>query len=318
MPVIRINHILLFLLLLCSAAVGRAEGEKEVLVGTRAAFPESVLAEFHGDSVATLRVIRPLPVSGHYRTDVVRKVECLYNLLGFRWWGPSGCGLALALLFFVRRRRSVRVLTFVPIFCLSVNFISEWILDEGIPLSTQGGMMNGVCLVCSILSTVVRRRRVLLPVLIIETGLSLWASVLWHHPAVRPVNPSLVSMWLPVHVLFMVVAYGSFLLATVTGLISGSSARVRVLLITGLVSLGAGIVTGSLWASTAWGRWWSWDPKEDFALVTFLSYLTTVVFYRQISASRCYRLILACVFITVLLTWFLAGIFGGNHSYGSF
>jgi cytochrome c-type biogenesis protein CcsB len=40
----------------------------------------------------------------------------------------------------------------------------------------------------------------------------------------------------------------------------------------GFLMLAVGIITGSIWANLAWGNWWSWDPKETWALVTWLVY----------------------------------------------
>jgi ABC-type transport system involved in cytochrome c biogenesis permease subunit len=41
----------------------------------------------------------------------------------------------------------------------------------------------------------------------------------------------------------------------------------------GFVMLAVGIITGSIWANLAWGSWWSWDPKETWALITWLTYV---------------------------------------------
>jgi cytochrome c-type biogenesis protein CcsB len=40
----------------------------------------------------------------------------------------------------------------------------------------------------------------------------------------------------------------------------------------GFIMLAAGIISGSIWANLAWGSWWSWDPKETWALMTWLTY----------------------------------------------
>ena len=111
--------------------------------------------------------------------------------------------------------------------------------------------------------------------------------------AIAPLLPVLRSVWLQVHVLTAVVGYGAFGVAAGLGLMQ--LAR-RTLLGEGeegerlpseweiertmerAVALGfpwltLSLLTGAVWAQNAWGRYWGWDPKETWALVTWLWYL---------------------------------------------
>jgi cytochrome c-type biogenesis protein CcsB len=111
--------------------------------------------------------------------------------------------------------------------------------------------------------------------------------------AVAPLLPALRSVWLQVHVLTIAVGYGAFGVAAGLGLTLGvADSKLRR---AGLQSrlppveeiehaleraiglgfpwLTLGILTGAIWAQNAWGRYWGWDPKETWALVTWLFYL---------------------------------------------
>jgi cytochrome c-type biogenesis protein CcsB len=89
----------------------------------------------------------------------------------------------------------------------------------------------------------------------------------------------------------------------------------------GMPALTFGIITGGLWANHAWGTYWSWDPKESMALVTWLSYAAYIHLrvHRECSAEK-----LALVSIVGLLLTLMTYLgfnslgLGGLHSYGNF
>jgi cytochrome c-type biogenesis protein CcsB len=89
----------------------------------------------------------------------------------------------------------------------------------------------------------------------------------------------------------------------------------------GFPLLTIGIITGGLWANHAWGSYWSWDPKESMALVTWLSYAAYIHLriHRECSAEKLSIVSVAGLLLT-LLTYlgFNALGFSGLHSYGRF
>jgi cytochrome c-type biogenesis protein CcsB len=89
----------------------------------------------------------------------------------------------------------------------------------------------------------------------------------------------------------------------------------------GFPLLTIGIITGGLWANHAWGSYWSWDPKESMALVTWLSYAAYIHLriHRECSAEKLSLVTIAGMILT-LLTYlgFNSLGFGGLHSYGRF
>lgn len=87
----------------------------------------------------------------------------------------------------------------------------------------------------------------------------------------------------------------------------------------GFPLLTIGIITGGLWANHAWGSYWSWDPKESMALVTWLSYAAYIHLriQRELSAEKLSVVAVLGLLLT-LLTYlgFNSLGFGGLHSYG--
>jgi cytochrome c-type biogenesis protein CcsB len=108
-------------------------------------------------------------------------------------------------------------------------------------------------------------------------------------PSISPVVAVLRSnLWLTIHVLTIVASYGALALATVMahvyGVVSvarpGSSRTLAPLdlflyraIQVGVVLLAGGIMLGAVWANASWGRYWGWDPKETWALITLLWFL---------------------------------------------
>ena len=83
-----------------------------------------------------------------------------------------------------------------------------------------------------------------------------------------------------------------------------------------LTFLGFGIFIGAIWANVSWGTYWSWDPKETWALITFMVY--GVPAHRQLfrANSRSFHLYMVLAFLTILMTYFGVNYFlGGMHSY---
>lgn len=109
-------------------------------------------------------------------------------------------------------------------------------------------------------------------------GVLLLAFASFSDSTVRPLVPALRSNWLIIHVLFCFVGYAAFAVAFLTSILylvqrrpSLDEFSFRAISI-GFVGLNVGILCGAVWANQAWGHYWSWDPKETWALVTWLIY----------------------------------------------
>jgi ABC-type transport system involved in cytochrome c biogenesis permease subunit len=110
-------------------------------------------------------------------------------------------------------------------------------------------------------------------------------------PAINPLVPALQSIWLNIHVIVILLGYSSATLAMGVGhvwivqewrdpralrkLAPMTQAINRLVMFT-VMFLSIGIILGSVWAQSAWGRYWGWDPKETWALLTMFFYLILV------------------------------------------
>jgi len=109
---------------------------------------------------------------------------------------------------------------------------------------------------------------------------------------VRPIVPVLMdTIWMSIHVPVIMVSYAVLALGVLfahvqlvaMAAIPAGNALTRLVdslhywyIHVGSILLLAGIVTGSMWAASSWGRYWGWDPKEVWSLVAFLGYLTVL------------------------------------------
>lgn len=144
----------------------------------------------------------------------------------------------------------------------------------------------------------------------------------------EPLMPVLRSPMLWIHVLIIVTSYALLALVAIIGifgLVLRSKEKTARLQTISLVTLhpavfllATGIIVGAVWAGISWGRYWSWDPKETWALVTFLVY-SIGLHSRQLKPlqhPRVFHGFCVIAFLFVLITWFGVNlILGGMHSY---
>ena len=135
-------------------------------------------------------------------------------------------------------------------------------------------------------------------------------------------NPVLRSPWFALHILVAFGGYGCFaagLACSIAHLfdrsLDQSPQLPRRLALAGLVLLGWGILTGAIWADSSWGSYWSWDPKESWALLTWtlaMAGLHLRAFGRRRAAVLGFGLVFAAMMFTLvginLLKW-------GLHKY---
>jgi len=162
-------------------------------------------------------------------------------------------------------------------------------------------------------------------------------------PAIGPLVPVLVSYWLNIHVTVITASYAFLWLAFMVGLLimtlmivrglsrpqiqAGLDQTIKTLdkinfwvLVVGLGTLSVGTLLGGVWANESWGRYWGWDPKETWSLVTILV-VAVGLHFRYIPAMRGVWINAAwtwMVFNSVVMTYFGVNYFlRGLHSYAS-
>lgn len=145
-------------------------------------------------------------------------------------------------------------------------------------------------------------------------------------PAIGPLMPVLNSPLLSIHVSFMMMSYAFLAITFFCGLAAlmrpcqAEALQVvsRVFLYPAIVTLGIGIFLGAIWANVSWGSYWSWDPKETWALITFMLY--AIALHTQslprLSRPRAYHIYMVFCFLSILMTYFGVNyLLSGMHSY---
>jgi len=156
--------------------------------------------------------------------------------------------------------------------------------------------------------------------------------------SIQPLIPALQSNWLIAHVVTCFFGYAAFGLAFglslmffIKGLEKPGSGNVFLRLIPkgellddlsyqmvaiGFLLLTLGIITGAVWAHSAWGSYWTWDPKETWSLITWLIY-AAFLHSRMMRGWRGKKLAIMSVlgFCCVLFTYFGVNYLAGLHSY---
>ncbi|MBM4286384.1 MAG: c-type cytochrome biogenesis protein CcsB [Deltaproteobacteria bacterium] len=149
---------------------------------------------------------------------------------------------------------------------------------------------------------------------------------------IRPLMPALKSNWLLIHVVTCFLGYAAFALACGAALLYLWQARrpaaglpalseldrfIYQAVVVGFVFLTLGILTGAVWAESAWGRYWSWDPKETWSLITWFIY-ATLLHARLAKGWQGRRIAWLAVvgFLAVLFTYLgVSFLLPGLHSY---
>lgn len=133
----------------------------------------------------------------------------------------------------------------------------------------------------------------------------------------KTLMPALQSVWFVPHVVVYIFAYAMLGMATVVALYGiytykvnkhqyGTLAMVDRLVNLGYAFLTFGLLFGALWAKEAWGHYWTWDPKETWAFISWIGYLVYIHYrfkYRNTAAITNY-LIIIVAFLLLLVCWF--------------
>lgn len=159
-------------------------------------------------------------------------------------------------------------------------------------------------------------------------------------PEITPLVPVLRSYWLTIHVSLIAGSYGFLMLGALIGLINlilfmflseSNKERVKLIvqemsyiseitLIGGLVMISIGTYLGGVWANESWGRYWGWDAKETWALVTILVYafILHMRIIPKLNGLYLYNLAKLFGWASVIMTYFGVNYYlSGLHSYAA-
>lgn len=205
-------------------------------------------------------------------------------------------------------------------------FAFEWYLSGRLPLANTFETLQFAVLVIEVLLLAVgRRNHLLMSVGLLMSGaLALVAHLVASNPVVTQLMPVLHSGWLSLHVSLVMTSYAilgfTFIIAVVGLVVSKSADRMRILsmamLYPGVYLLGLGIFTGAVWANVSWGQYWSWDPKETWALITLFVYaLPLHTSFRLLTTNRRYHLYMIFAILSIVMTYFGVNHLDSLHAY---
>lgn len=231
----------------------------------------------------------------------------------------------------------LNILLWIVFTYLSAAICLRGYVSNHLPLSNGFETMQFMAW-CTLLLTFLLQRKfaMLLPFGFLLCGLTLMVSMLGEsNPQITQLMPVLQSPLLSIHVVVIMIAYSLLafiMLNGVTAVILHQSQKEckeqierlqiisQIILYPAIFLLAIGIFIGAVWANVSWGRYWGWDPKEVWALITMLVYAMALHprslpwFHR----TMFFHVFCIAAFITVLITYFGVNfLLGGMHSYAN-
>jgi cytochrome c-type biogenesis protein CcsB len=283
------------------------------------------------------------------------EAELWYNQLNLNFWlfqvfftlGALVLLLALAKIFVKNKALEISwnlfiLATLISFLLFTGNIILRWYVAQHAPWSNGYEMLvfvSWVLLLCGLLTF--RKSDFALPLSTLFAGALLFVSYLdWLSPEITNLMPVLKSFWLKIHVATIVSSYAPLALSAILGFMAlilmifktektKKEIDVRIKELTyineismtiGLFVLSVGTFLGGIWANESWGRYWAWDPKETWALISIIVYVIVLHLRLIPKLKSVYVLNMVSVFAfgSIIMTSFGVNYYlSGLHSYAA-
>lgn len=238
--------------------------------------------------------------------------------------------------------RTYRVRNILTAAAMTLSFLAlstclalRWIISGTVPMSDgYETMLLAAWLVMLLSLMFCRLIPFLLPCGMLTSGFFLLVShINSMDPQITHIMPVLNSPLLCIHVSVIMTGFAMLALTFVCGVtaialhLTRRNAQQqtsmlqllsRLFLYPALAALAIGIFTGAVWAGISWGRYWSWDPKEVWALITFMVYAIAVHSdsLPWLRKPMHYHMFMTSAFLCIIMTYFGVNyVLGGMHSY---
>jgi len=286
-------------------------------------------------------------------TESKKNMEIIYNKINIfpllaRFYGIFGIlMMTLSFLVVFKPRKLYKALFRIGVIHLAAALVvhtivlaGRWYISGHAPMSNGYESMIFVSWVTLLAGLIfVKRSGYALALTAILAALSLMVAGMSNmNPEITNLVPVLKSPWLTIHVTVIMAGYGFLGLASIMGLMSiviyavltpSNKTRLEevlvqvsnvnhLTLIVGLYFMTAGVFLGGVWANESWGRYWGWDPKETWALITVLVYAFVTHMHRipGLRGRFAFNLASFISYSSVMMTYFGVNYFlGGMHSY---
>lgn len=294
--------------------------------------------------IAKIKLFQREMIGDLLPSQKMTQTELFYNQLSTPKW-PVFLALTLSLLISLivtssRKysqnrwfRLGASVFVWVLAIGLTVLLALRWLISGHVPVSNGFETMQFMAWTLLVLTIVLRRKFAVLMGFgpLIAAFCLLVAMLASGSPQITPLMPVLASPLLSVHVMSVMCAYALFALQVLLGIqamflshqgkraeLQRTTAFSQLLLYPAVFLLAIGIFLGAVWANVSWGTYWSWDPKEAWALITFMVYAVPLhkTSIRRFERPLFYHVYMVLAFLTVMATYFGVNyLLGGMHSY---
>ena len=289
-------------------------------------------------------------------SDEKIKAEILYNKYDifkrlFSWYMYAGALLFILLIVQIFKSHNKAINTSVKVFKVIIiglffihtgGLIVRWYLSGHAPWSDAYESMIYVAWATMLFGLLFGRKSdlTIAATAFVTSIILMVAHWNWMDPSIANLEPVLQGYWLMIHVAVIVASYGPFTLGWVLGIVAlllmaftNKKNKEKMLLnlkeltiinemalTVGLVMLTIGNFLGGMWANESWGRYWGWDPKETWALISIMIY-AFVIHMRLVPGLRgiwFYSLMSVLAFCSILMTYFGVNFYlSGLHAYAS-
>lgn len=224
----------------------------------------------------------------------------------------------------------------------SCGLLLRWFISERAPWSNGYESMIYIAWAIILAAMIFARKSIgaLSAGFILSAIMLVVAQMSYFNPEITPLEPVLNSYWLTIHVSMEAGSYGFLLLGGMIGLLNlilislSSTNRITALhknvkeltilsemtITGGLVMLSIGTYLGGVWANESWGRYWGWDAKETWALVSILVYalILHLRFLPKLNTFLVFNIASIFGFASILMTYFGVNYYlSGLHSYAA-
>lgn len=244
----------------------------------------------------------------------------------------------LSVLFLTNRRR-YKIFTWlmaISWLVLTFTLALRWMINGTIPLANGYETMLLLSWIIMLVAVPTTRKLQLMTTFgLLMSGFMLLVSHLGEmDPSITPRMPVLNSPLLSIHVSIIMISYALLSLTFICAIayfLTYNSRREgvrsvnrqltslsQIFLYPAITTLGLGIFIGAIWANISWGNYWGWDPKETWALITFMIYAIPIHgnSLPSLRNPRNYHIFILLSFLSILMTYFGVNyILGGMHSY---
>ena len=290
-----------------------------------------------------------MPSDFKINSEVVYNKADIFNRL-YKWYLFAGLGLLLILIFqifydnkftshLIKLFESLIITLFV---FNTIGLAARWYIAGHAPWSDAYESIIFVAWATVIFGIIFGRKSyfTLASSTFVASIILSIANMNWLDPSIANLQPVLDSYWLMIHVAVIVGSYGPFAIGMILGIVTLFltiiatkknrkifSRKLEELTIVnelsltiGLVMLTIGNFLGGMWANESWGRYWGWDPKETWALISIMIY-TAVLHLRiipRLNNKWLFNLMSIISFAAIMMTYFGVNFYlVGLHSYAS-